>query len=331
MNGAELHILAADVGGTHARFAACEVDAQFRARLGPVFRLETQRPGIGSFSDFWAAFRQTAPPGLAAVDAFDAVALAVAGAVDGGCAVLPNIEWDIRPAETRGIARLHLLNDFVAQGYALAAMDGTAGLDPVRGGTEIDGAVAVVGAGTGLGHCVLHRNATRGEGALPWTVSSSEAGHATFAFHGQRERAIEERLLQLCGKTWLSNDDVVSGRGAARLHAALTGQSVSPSEALAASHTETFNWFARFYARACRNFCLNVFPVRRLVLSGGLAARNPELVRAAAFSDEFDDSGDSRLPLQRIPIWLNTDQDIGIRGAGVYAAVNLLRAGRGSD
>jgi glucokinase len=313
-----LNILAADIGGTHARFAACVVEAGFRVRQGLTFRLATRQPGVASFKAFWEAFRAAAPADLAATEAFDGVALAVAGSVDGGRALLPNIDWDIRPGDLQALGPVQLVNDFVAQGYALAA--GSESLEAVRSGPELQGAIALVGAGTGLGHCALHPRTPCGPDELPWTVAGSEAGHAAFAFQGAREKAIEERLLRLCGKPWISNDDVVSGPGAARLHEALSGLAVSPAEALAPSNTETTTWFARFYGRACRNFCLNVFPVRRLVISGGLAARYPHLVYAPAFCEEFDDAGDYRALLQRIPVWLNTDQDAGIRGAAVFAA-----------
>lgn len=313
-----LTVLAADIGGTLSRFAHCEVEAGFRVRRGPVFRMGTRQPGVQSFPAFWDAFRTAAPAALAEA-AVDAIVLAVAGSVAGRDAVLPNIDWDIGPEDLDGLGRVLLLNDFVAQGYAVAA-SGMQGLEPVRDTPQAEGVVAVIGAGTGLGHCALHPRTDGAESELPWRVGGSEAGHVNFAFHGTRELIIAQRMQELSGKAVLTNDDVVSGTGAACLHEALTGESRSAAEALAASDSETAAWFARFYARACRHFCLAVFPVSRLVISGGIAAHNPHLVRSAAFLEEFEDAGEFRTLMRRIPVSLNTDQDIGIRGAAVFAA-----------
>lgn len=313
-----LVVLAADIGGTHSRFARCEVEAGFRVRRGPVFRMGTRQPGVKSFPAFWDAFRAAAPAALAKA-AVDAIVIAVAGSVADREAVLPNIDWDIRPEDLDGLGRVLLLNDFVAQGYAVAA-SGAHGLEPVRDAPQAEGAMAVIGAGTALGHCALHPRTGSAEGELSWRVAGSEAGHVHFAFHGARELIIAQRMLELSGKPALTNDDVVSGRGAACLHEALTGESRSAAEALAAADSETAAWFARFYARACRHFCLTVFPVSRLVVSGGLAAHNPHLVRSAAFLEEFEDAGEFRDLMRRVPVSLNTDQDIGIRGAAVFAA-----------
>lgn len=313
-----LTVLAADIGGTHSRFARCEVDEAFQVRRGPVFRMGTRQPGIRSFPAFWDTVRAAAPAALTEAPV-DAIVLAVAGSVAGREAVLPNIDWDIRPKDLYGLGRVLLLNDFVAQGYAVAA-SGTHGLEPVRDTAQAEGAIAVIGAGTALGHCALYPRTSSAEGELPWSVAGSEAGHVNFAFHGPRELIVAQRMLELSGKPVLTSDDIVSGRGAACLHEALTGESRSAAEALAAADSETATWFARFYARACRHFCLTVLPVSRLVISGGLAAHNPHLVRSAAFLDEFEDAGEFRKLMRRIPIWLNTDQDIGIRGAAVFAA-----------
>lgn len=320
-----LRILAADLGGTNARFAECRVGADLAVRRGPVFRMDTRQPGATGFPAFWSAFLANAPAELADTGRFDAIALGLAGSVQGAHAVLPNIDWNIGPGDIASFRSIHLLNDFVAQGYGLAAR-GVEGLTEIRAGDEAEGVVAVVGAGTGLGHCALHPRPAGTPGALPWIVAGSEAGHAVFPFVGGKERDLAERMAagdDAGGSGRLDNDDVVSGPGAARLHRALTGQPATPAEALSDPRSETRDWFARFYARACRNFCLNVFPVRRLVLSGGIAARHPDLVRGDVFRSEFEDAGEYRARLARIPIWLNTDTDLGIDGAAVYAALRI--------
>jgi len=319
-----LRILAADIGGTNARFAAVLVDRLLGTGLSPVFSMDTRQQGIGSFKSFWKAFLSQAPDELADTDAFDAVALALAGSVSAHTAVLPNIDWDIRPSDAFGFHHLYLLNDFVAQGYALAAGDALDPLETVREGKpELQGVRVLVGAGTGLGHCALFPTGEVGHSGVPFRVAGSEAGHCTFSFQGEREREIESRWLKRTGKTWLSNDDVVSGPGLVNLHASITGQDLPAAAAV--RHGETAALFSRFYARACRNYCLSVFPVSVLVLSGGIAARNPQLVRSENFLETFNDGRSYAELLKAIPVRLNSDDHIGIRGAAVHAAIELRR------
>lgn len=90
---APLHILAADIGGTHARFAAATVDDRFRAELGPVFSICTRQPGVKDFPGFWELFQRVAPGPLANTGGFDAVALAVAGSVSVIVPCTPKPEW----------------------------------------------------------------------------------------------------------------------------------------------------------------------------------------------------------------------------------------------
>ncbi len=318
-----MRILAADIGGTHSRFAVAHMSAN-TLDLGPVFSMETRQPDVRSFAQFWDAFCAMAPKELSETYSFDAVSLALAGSVDGRSAVLPNIDWDIGEENIPSIHNLFLLNDFVAQGYVLTSAGALEGTEVIRHGPDDQtGCIAMVGAGTGLGHCALYPQVN---GEL--LVAGSEAGHATFAFQGEREKDIERRWLKDTGKRWLSNDDVVSGPGAARLHACLGGEPVTPARALADASGQTANLFSRFYARACRNYCLSVFPVRCLVLSGGVAIRNPHLVRSPEFHKSFDNGGDYSHKLSRIPIRLNSDPHAGIRGAAIYAAQRLLTAAR---
>jgi glucokinase len=156
-------------------------------------------------------------------------------------------------------------------------------------------------------------------------VIGSESGHCSFAFHGEEEREIETSMLARRGKNWLSGDDVVTGSGAALLHEALTGEAVSPAEALARKSPEspTCAWFARFYARACRNYCLAMYPVEALIITGGIAAKNPHIIESPAFAAEFNDGRSYRHLLERVPIYLNEDQALGIRGAAIHAWLEL--------
>jgi glucokinase len=318
-----LNILAADIGGTNARFAEVTIDGLSKVQVSEPVVFPTWSESIDSFDALLKHYSATKPKGSPALEHYDALAIAIAGAVSGKRATLPNIPWDIDLSVSRPIRNAFLLNDFIAQAHAY--------LDPVifddlrliRSGAGMGpGSIAIVGAGTGLGHAAL--KAVKGSRI----VIGSESGHCTFAFHGEDERRIETSMLARRGKTWLSGDDVVTGSGAALLHESLTGEAVSPAEALAkhATESQTCAYFARFYARACRNYCLAMYPVEALIISGGIAAKNPHIIQSPSFVEEFNDGRSYRHLLERVPIYLNEDQTLGIRGAAIHAWMELITA-----
>ncbi len=314
-----MRVLAADIGGTNSRFACVEIDGLSGVSMGEPFVFPTWLDSIGSLHDLLDHFRRNAPSDIADLERYDAISLGVAGAVDQGKATLPNIPWDIDLVSADNIHNIFLLNDFIAQAYACLDLN-LPGQELVRPGPGFGpGSIAIIGAGTGLGHAALKPFAGRR------VVIGSESGHTTFAFHGREERDIEQFFQSRTGKKWISNDDVVSGSGAALIHECLSGEPASPAEALSAAsgNTRTCAMFSRFYARACRNYCLAMHPVEKLVITGGIAAKNPHLVRSKEFSQEFNDAGHYRHLLETIPIDLNTDQALGIRGAAIHAWLEL--------
>jgi len=321
-------VLAADIGGTNSRFCFVETDGCHTINMGPTFTMSTRQPGVSSFEQYWSLVQQSAPAGFFRTGNVDAIALAVAGTVSGQSALLPNIDWNIEPGDLPSEPPLFLINDFTAQGYALLVKSERNNLSLIRGGSPAaDGSTAVVGAGTGLGHCVLHPTEEAGlvapKEGNPGThrlIFGSESGHAVFPFQGEEEMALAKRWIKLAGKPWLSNDDVVSGPGAASLNQCLSGKNETAAEILSREDTDIVSWFSRFYARACRNYCLAVFPVKELVISGGIAAKNPHLVSSKDFTESFNDAGDYSPLFENISILLNMNQSLGLRGAAVYAA-----------
>ncbi len=315
-----MRILAADIGGTNSRFACVEIDNLSSVSMGESFVFPTWLESISSLHDLLDHFQQHAPFEIADLEHYHAVSLGVAGAVDRGKATLPNIPWDIDLASADNAPDIFMLNDFAAQAHAFLDENVLDQLKSVRPGRGFGpGSIAIIGAGTGLGHAALKPVATRR------VVIGSESGHTTFAFHGPQERDIERFLKSRIGKKWISNDDVVSGSGAALIHECLSGETVSPANALsdASANAQTRTMFSRFYARACKNYCLAMHPVEKLIITGGIAAKNPHLVRSKEFSQEFNDADHYRHLLKTVPIYLNTDQSLGIRGAAIHAWLEL--------
>lgn len=308
--------LAADIGGTNSRFALFE-DLGDTMRLHGVERIPTS--AANSFNDLMRLLKDGPLLGPD-LPRCRAGALAVAGAVQRGVqADPPNIPWDIdiRSTNLSGLPKtLILLNDFAAQAYACK----TAALDEAviinAGRTDERGMVGVIGAGTGLGHGMLAPLPGGGFLAMP-----SEAGHAAFAFVNREEAAFEDFVLRELGLEYVYGDMVVSGLGLALLHRFHFGQSLSPEQAAAAMDeiSPVPRWFARFYGRACRHFALNVLATGGMVIAGGVAAKNPGLVRHPEFMREFTANPSYQSLLRDIPVLLNTNQDSGLWGAALAA------------
>ncbi len=306
-------ILAADIGGTNSRFAL------FSGRSADdllLLRHVTLATGeFTSFSDLLAAGRE----GLGGDGEDLALAsFAVAGPVQKGSFCRPpNIAFTIDISDTRplGVKRCVLLNDFVAQGMACLTPLVRDALTIQGGRPELGGTVAVVGAGTGLGHCALVP--CRDEGYAP---QASEAGHMSFPFSGADEARYEAFICKATARPYAIGDQVVSGLGLSLLHEFLTGSRLPASEVAAGlgPDSETLAWFSRFYGRACRNYALAVLALGGVFVSGGVAARNPVLVTSRQFIEEFRLSPTQGELLARMPVKLNAEQDSGLYGAALY-------------
>lgn len=319
-------ILAADIGGTNSRFQAFEAADETLRPLEEVWLPTPSAPSFGGLLQALTAAGFPHSPGSCA-----ATVLAVPGPVERGrYASMANIPWDIDLDDPDNHLQglfVRLVNDFVAQGYAsrTAVMEHAQQIKP---GTPDPGApLAVIGAGTGLGHCVTLPDGRGGYLAVP-----AEAGHTAFAFIGEEEEAFHAFLRTELGLPYAFGDVVVSGPGLSLLHRYLTGEDLSPGEAAAraAPGSPTARLFARFYGRAARHYTLCVVAFAGLVIAGGVAAKNPHLVDNDDFRDEFVLSPRYHAQLAAVPIHLNRDERSGLFGAAFFGAqsLGLLSGGR---
>jgi len=221
------NVIAVDIGGTNSRFGHFRISDEGRLSYVDGLRLKTH--SASSLDDLMEMARNEGP--IAADTQWDVVVLAVPGAVkDNTYAKLANVPWavDVSGLRTRATgARIFLINDFVAQAFACPLTSRLNTQIVQNGEPQAAANVAVVGAGTGLGHCAL---APTGGGAfLPLP---SEAGHATFAFYGKTETAYRDYLLERTGAEYPYGDIVVSGPGLTHLHAFLTGRDLDPADVI---------------------------------------------------------------------------------------------------
>ncbi len=315
------NILAADIGGTHSRFAHFSAGENGGLSLIDIKWLKTA--DAGSFPQLIDNLR-TEGISLIPEDA-DIVAIAIAGPVRNGLKSSPPfISWDIDLSNAErdfGFRDCALINDFVAQAFACISEVGRSADRVLSGEPAWEAALAVIGAGTGLGHAALMPDGRGGYTALP-----SEAGHSNFAFISEREIEYQKFLLDERRERYVTGNTIVSGRGLSYIHQFLTGEELAPQEVAERfrQYPETLEWAARFYGRACRNYALQVLALGGLYIAGGVAAKSPEMVHHEAFETEFRSSDTLAALLEKIPVYLIKDENSGLWGAAAYGLRKLL-------
>jgi glucokinase len=316
-------ILAADIGGTNSRFAHFQIDRNGTLELVTTKWLPTTE--ADSFPRLLEQLRSS--DFSLAIDQADIAVIAVAGPVENRtyCAP-PYISWDIdltRKEIEKILPRTVLINDFVAQAYACRSPVGKSARPVLAGKIVADGTIGVLGAGTALGKASLVQISGQGCLALP-----SEGGHAYFPFTSPREFSFQEFYQQKSGEKHITGNLVVSGRGLRYLHWFLSGEDLEPREVAAGftPESETLAWFAKFFARVCRDYALEVLALGGLYIAGGVAAENPEILAHPDFRDEFLDSPTMGHLLVNIPVFLIDNQDSGLWGAAFHGQL-IIRNG----
>jgi glucokinase len=317
------NLLTADIGATNSRFGHFRLDDQGALELVETIWLPTSE--VSSFGEL---LNHLTVQGFSLTPAqVDLAVLAVAGPVEGGTySAPPYIAWDIDVTHARedfGLRSVFLINDFVAQAFACASPIMASAQQVVAGRIDAAAAKAVIGAGTALGQAALLPDGKGG-----YLPAPSEGGHASFPFESDKEFAYLAFLLNEVGGPYVTCNTVVSGRGLSLVHQFLTGEKLTPAELESRAHPdlETVQWMARFYARACRNYALQVLAMGGVYITGGVAAKLPCLVTNAEFTREFRRSKTMARVLEKIPVFLNTNEESGLWGAGV-AAQQFLRTG----
>ena len=197
------HLLAADVGGTHARVAL--VDA---TRADTLEVLHYQKYACADFPGLGAILKAFVGS-LGGSSTVNDGAIACAGYVLDGAIINPNLPWHVDLDRTRaevGLRSLEFVNDFEAAAHATPYLkeNELVPLTPARVGVR-GAPTLVVGPGTGLGAAVRIPTA---DGCV---VLATEAGHAAFAPTSEREIEILRVLRRK--DPHVENERLLSGPG----------------------------------------------------------------------------------------------------------------------
>jgi glucokinase len=311
-------IVAADIGGTNARFARATIDAAGVPTLGAVRKYKVaDYPSLAACWQRFAADEGRALP--------DRASIAFAAPILQDTIKLTNSSWIVRPAhlaQELGVAQVRLVNDFEAVAHAVARLP-NADL-PLLFGRDTpfprDGSVTVLGPGTGLGVAMIAFD----EG-VPHIIAT-EGGHTDFAPLDSLEAQVLDQLRQDYRR--VSTERIVAGPGLNNLYRALARITHEKVELLSdadlwSAALDGTNSLAR---TALERFCLSLGSIagdlalahgpHAVVLAGGLSQRLRDfLVTESGFHSRFTAKGRYEALMQTIPVRLATHQEIGLYGA----------------
>lgn len=309
-----MKIVAADIGGTNARFAIAELRPGERPRVGPMHRYRTaEHRGLLSA---WTAFAADAGEPLPR-----AAAIAVATGLGPDILRFANNPWVIDrrtlPAEL-GLDRLLLLNDFGAMAHGVSAMAGNelGYIAGPEGALPTQGVTTVIGPGTGLGVGMI---LTRGSHVH---VIETEGAHIGFAPLDEDEERIEHELRLRYGRC--SVERVVSGPGLLDLHRALGrggyetdiaiwGAALGESHPLA---VDSLDKLVKAFGAVAGDLAL-AHGSNAVVISSGLSRRMAPRLSTPLFVDRFLAKGRYRGRMEAMPIRLVLHDEPGLFGAAV--------------
>lgn len=266
------------------------------------------------------------------------VGLALAATVSGDRAKFAHRDWvltrnDVRAAT--GADHVSMINDFDALALSLPSLS-KYDLHELNAGQAVPYATkAVIGAGTGLGIAgLVHVGGV-------WTVVGGEGGYMSFPAPTDGEFDI--RRVFPAG-SFVSYDDVFSGRGLIALYNGLRAEAKEPAKQLGARAiaavglaredpiaVRSLELMATWLGRFAGDIALLYGARGGLYLAGGLVANTIPALETGHFRQAFENKGGHSAYLAEIPVRvIKTAADAGLRGAAIALANSLPATATGT-
>ena len=322
-------LLAVDVGGTKAELALFDLQGQ---TFTPMQRAVVACAGHAGIEEIIAAF-------LLGTDSRpDVACLGVAGVIDAGVARITNRPWVISEealAHEFSLAGVKLINDMTALCAAIPCLEDSDILPLQEGRRQMDGTMAVIAPGTGLGEGYLIETGTA---FLP---RGSEGGHTDFA-------PVTDEQLELL--QWLrrrtqpvSTEMLCSGLGIPTLYDFLREQGLVAETAAiraqlmgAADRTpiilngaieavspcplclRTMELFLSILGSEAGNLALKLYATGGLYIGGGIPPRLTGRISFAPFLQAFRCKARMEDLMAKIPVNLILKRDAVLCGAAGF-------------
>lgn len=352
------NILAADIGGTHSRFAIYTAAAN-QQNPAPLLQLEEELwLQTADYESLEALLTELKKQLRLKKFKLNDVTFAVPGPIKDDICYPPNIKWNIPLAQiSAGLScpAVYLLNDFAAQGFAclyarlsgeLATLGVTniwsgasSAMEDTGGGTVANAPpLAVIGAGSGLGQALILEDVKK--------VLPSEGGHAPFPFK-RSEATLAENIYQQVNASLEQGDDarevimehLVSGSGFARIYEFFSNKTLTPPELTAALapllgsirkgiSLEGLNAAENMLLQSACTFAdfygraCQTFMLTTLPLGGlyisGGMAERAGIFMLAEFLEALHTHPTHSAILKDIPVWHISGKQAGLWGAAYY-------------
>ncbi|VAW61893.1 Glucokinase [hydrothermal vent metagenome] len=323
-----MKLLAADIGGTNARFIYMDIAESKKNVLAEKSYLSGKYTDFTSLLNVFLAEHNIK-------EAIDAACFAVAGPVKSGEASVTNLPWVINERQLRAILkipRVQLINDFIAVAYGVSTLSNTDVIILQQGQNNNDlqkNDAAVIGAGTGLG--ASHLVCKEGH----YQAYASEAGHAGFS----PQNALQNRLLN-----WLQEQQhyvclemLLSGGGLKKIYRFLSEVELLPESAAVKKAMQSTGpaqviteyalkqndelcqkalaCFIDIYGAAAGDIVLHYYPLKELYIAGGIAAKISNKMADGRFIEAFVNKGLMSSNMKEITVKLVCDEKTGLYGA----------------
>jgi glucokinase len=319
-----IEVVAADIGGTHARFSIAEVADGRVASLSDPVTLKTAEHG--SLQLAWQSFGAQLGRALPR-----AAAIALASPINDTLIKLTNNPWIIRPPLINSRLEVDtwtLINDFGAIGHAVGQLgpEWFVHLCGPDAPLPEHGSITVCGPGTGLGVAQVLKTKKRG-----YHVIETEGGHMDFA----PLDGIEDELVRRLRKTFtrVSCERVCSGPAIVAIYetlAAIEGRQVTQHRDDRDIWNLAFEGKDSIAVAAMDRFCLALGATAGdlalahgptgVVIAGGLGLRLKDNLLESGFGQRFVAKGRFQQLMSTIPVKLITHPQPGLFGAAAAFA-----------
>jgi glucokinase len=343
-------LLAGDIGGTKTILRVVEAQADHtETAKNSLFEKRYTSRDFPDLVPMVQAFLKEAQAQTGQSFAPEKACFGIAGPVVDNTSKVTNIAWTLegdRLSEQLSISKVSLINDFAAIGYGILGLNDSDLHSLQKGQPKANAPIAVIGAGTGLGQGYLVHNGTS------YQVFESEGGHVDFAPRTELEFQLASYLLEKLNIERISAERVISGQGIIAIYEFLRDRnfaqespeiaeiihtwdteigrekSVDPAAAISTSALEkrdrlsekTMQMFIDAYGAEAGNQALKLLPYGGLYIAGGIAAKVLPLMEEGSFLRSFALKGRMRSLMEKVPVQIVLNPQVGLIGAALCAA-----------
>jgi len=260
-------------------------------------------------------------------------------------ASLTNVPWNVDCKDIikkTSISDIFVVNDFQIIGYGINHLDSSNqnNLIEIKKSITIDDChltKAIIGAGTGLGKCILSYD----EELSSYVPLPSEGGSVDLPVYNDLEYEMMRHIQKKYRHTFpVTYEQVLSGVGLCNIYDFLkktdrykdkniisvnTADDISRYKSQDDCCHETFEIFIRFYARSIKNFILDTMALGGVYIAGGIAMKNLNLFNSKMFKDEIENTFQMEELLRNVPIFLVNNYDVSLLGACFAANQKKLK------